>query len=65
MDLKFTSEEVAFRDEFRVWLEANVPKDWNEWRDKPLEESFPYRRAWQRKLFEGGWAAVSWHKGHN
>ncbi len=60
MDLKLTSEEVAFRDEFRVWLEANVPKDWNEWREKPLEESFPYLRAWQRKLHEGGWAAVSW-----
>ncbi|MGA8144219.1 MAG: acyl-CoA dehydrogenase family protein [Candidatus Acidiferrales bacterium] len=62
MDLNLTVEEKRFRDELREWLEANVPKDWNEWREKPLEESFPYLRAWQRKLYEGGWAAVSWPK---
>jgi alkylation response protein AidB-like acyl-CoA dehydrogenase len=60
MDLNLTREEIAFRDEFRAWLEANVPKDWSSWREKPLEESFPYLRAWQRKLQEAGWAAVSW-----
>jgi alkylation response protein AidB-like acyl-CoA dehydrogenase len=62
MDLNLTAEETKFRDELRAWLEANVPKDWNEWREKPLEESFSYLRAWQRKLYEGGWAAVSWPK---
>src|SRR5437016_210622 len=59
MDLNLTPEDLAFRDEFRAWLQANVPKDRAEWREKPLEESFPYLRAWQRKLHEGGWAAVS------
>jgi alkylation response protein AidB-like acyl-CoA dehydrogenase len=62
MDLNLSAEEREFRDEFRAWLEANVPKDWPEWREKPLEESFPYLRAWQKKLYEGGWAAVSWPK---
>src|SRR6201982_1024915 len=62
MDLNLTPEETKFRDELRTWLEANVPKDWGEWREKPLEESFPYLRAWQKKLYEGGWAAVSWPK---
>jgi len=62
MDLNLTAEEKQFRDELRIWLETNVPKDWNEWREKPIEESFPYLRAWQRKLYEGGWAAVSWPK---
>jgi alkylation response protein AidB-like acyl-CoA dehydrogenase len=62
MDLNLTPEEMKFRDELRTWFEANVPKDWAEWREKPLEESFPYLRAWQRKLYEGGWAAVSWPK---
>ncbi len=60
MDLNLSAEELAFRNEFRAWLEANVPRDWPEWREKPLEETFPYLRAWQRKLHEGGWAAVSW-----
>jgi alkylation response protein AidB-like acyl-CoA dehydrogenase len=62
MDLNLTTEERGFRDELRAWLEANHPKDWNEWREKPIEESFEYLRAWQRKLYEGGWAAVSWPK---
>jgi alkylation response protein AidB-like acyl-CoA dehydrogenase len=62
MDLNLTVEEAAFRDEFRAWLESNVPNDWSSWCEKPLEESFPYLRAWQRKLHEGRWAAVSWPK---
>ncbi len=62
MDLNLNAEEKQFRDELRAWLAANVPKDWAEWREKPLEESFPYLRAWQRKLHEDRWAAVSWPK---
>jgi alkylation response protein AidB-like acyl-CoA dehydrogenase len=62
MDLKLSPEEVQFRDELRDWLRANVPRDWGEWREKPIEESFPYLRAWQQKLHEGRWAAVSWPK---
>jgi alkylation response protein AidB-like acyl-CoA dehydrogenase len=62
MDLNLTTEELQFRDELRAWLTTNLPKDWNEWREKPVEVSFPYLRAWQRKLQEGGWAAVSWPK---
>jgi alkylation response protein AidB-like acyl-CoA dehydrogenase len=62
MDLNLSPEEVQFRDELRGWLEANVPRDWSEWREKPIEESFPYLRVWQRRLHEGRWAAVSWPK---
>jgi alkylation response protein AidB-like acyl-CoA dehydrogenase len=62
MDLNLTREEAAFRDAFRSWLETNVPRDWSSWREKPLEESFSYLRAWQGRLHEGGWAAVSWPK---
>jgi alkylation response protein AidB-like acyl-CoA dehydrogenase len=60
MDLNLSAEEVRFRDELRAWLQANVPRDWSAWREKPIEESFPYLRTWQRKLHEGRWAAVSW-----
>ena len=60
MDLNLTPEERQFRDELRAWLDANVPKDWAQWREKPLEETFPYLRSWQRKLDGGRWAAVSW-----
>jgi alkylation response protein AidB-like acyl-CoA dehydrogenase len=60
MDLNLNAEERQFRDELRAWLAVHVPKDWPEWREKPLEESFSYLRSWQRKLDEGHWAAVSW-----
>ncbi len=60
MDLTLDNQEKKFRDELRSWLEANLPKDSSEWREKPLEEVFAYLRAWQRKLQEGRWAAVSW-----
>jgi alkylation response protein AidB-like acyl-CoA dehydrogenase len=62
MDLNLSPDELQFRAELRAWLNANVPRDWTEWREKPIEDSFPYLRAWQRKLHEGRWAAVSWPK---
>jgi len=62
MDLNLSPEELQFRDELRAWLRDNVPRDWKDWREKPIEEAFPYLRAWQRKLHEGRWAAVSWPK---
>jgi alkylation response protein AidB-like acyl-CoA dehydrogenase len=62
MDLNLSVEESRFRDELRAWLRANAPRDWSDWREKPIEESFPYLRAWQRKLHEDRWAAVSWPK---
>jgi alkylation response protein AidB-like acyl-CoA dehydrogenase len=62
MDLNLTSEEMLFRDELRSWLTANVPADWAERREESLESRFEYLRAWQRRLFEGGWAGVSWPK---
>ncbi len=56
MDLTFTAEEAAFRDEVYAWLEANHPGD------GPREDSaaFEFRRRWQRKLHDGGWAGISW-----
>jgi alkylation response protein AidB-like acyl-CoA dehydrogenase len=62
MDLHLSAQERQFRDELRAWLATNVPNDLADWRNKPIEEAFPYLRAWQRKLDGGGWAAVSWPK---
>src|SRR5438046_10011088 len=60
MDLKLTAEELKFRDQLRAWLKVNVPKDWDEWREETLEARFDYLKRWQRKLYEGGWAGISW-----
>src|SRR4051812_50019916 len=56
MDLTFTDQETAFRDELREWLAANPPGH-EPTRD---EASYAWRRDWQRKLHEGGWAGVHW-----
>ena len=59
MDLTLSPEEEAFRDELRTWLDENHPGE------EPTgdeEEAFAFRRVWQTKLHEGGWAGVSWPK---
>jgi alkylation response protein AidB-like acyl-CoA dehydrogenase len=64
VDLNLTPQELRFRDEVRVWFAENVPRDWVKRRDE--EESmlgrFEYLRAWQRKLYDAGWAGISWPK---
>src|SRR5260370_479942 len=57
MDLNLSPEEIKFRDELRTWLAANAPKDWDERREESMESRFEYLKRWQRKLYEGGWAA--------
>jgi alkylation response protein AidB-like acyl-CoA dehydrogenase len=62
MDLNLTAGELEFRDGLRAWLAANAPKDWDKQREKSLDERFEFMRAWQRKLYEAGWAGISWPK---
>ncbi len=62
MDLNLSPSELKFRDELRSWLGANVPKDWDERREEPMVERFEYLKRWQRKLYEAGWAGISWPK---
>ena len=64
MDLNLTPQELRFRDEVRAWFSAHVPKDWVKRRDEEesMEGRFGYLRAWQRKLFDAGWAGISWPK---
>ena len=64
MDLNLTADELKFRDELRAWLKTNAPKDWDEFREESMEKRFDYLRHWQRKLFEGGWAGISWPKAY-
>ena len=56
MDLTLSPSEQEFRDEVRSWLEANHPGPTPEGDDA----GFEFRRAWQRKLNERGWAGLSW-----
>jgi alkylation response protein AidB-like acyl-CoA dehydrogenase len=62
MDLNLSPEEIKFRDELRTWLSANAPKDWDERREESMESRFEYLKRWQHKLYDGGWAGISWPK---
>ncbi|HEV2076208.1 MAG TPA: acyl-CoA dehydrogenase family protein [Thermoleophilaceae bacterium] len=56
MDLTLSPEEQSFRDELRAWLEGNHPGP----EPEGDEAAFRFRRDWQKRLHEAGWAGVSW-----
>src|SRR4051812_34772356 len=58
MDLTFSESETAFRDELRRWLTDNPPSPKPD--DGGEETSYAWRRDWQRRLYDGGWAAPHW-----
>jgi len=61
MDLNLTPNEQQFRDEFRAWLAANVPAEWaGSTNSEDRSDYLKYLQDWQRKLYEGGWAGISW-----
>ena len=60
MDLTFSPTEEAFRQECRTWLEANVPK--TPLQSGDTKKGFAQHVVWEKKLFEAGFAVVSWPK---
>jgi len=65
MHFKFSEEDEAFRQEFRAWLQENLPRDWrddDELSDPDTKTEFERRRAWHRKLYDGGWMCIHWPK---
>jgi alkylation response protein AidB-like acyl-CoA dehydrogenase len=58
MDLTFSEQETAFRDELRGWLAENKPGPAPSEGDDDTQ--YAYRRDWQRKLYDAGWAAPAW-----
>jgi alkylation response protein AidB-like acyl-CoA dehydrogenase len=62
MDLNYSAEELAFRDEIRSWLEKNLPA---ELRAKMAGYEHLSREdllSWHRILAKKGWVAPSWPK---
>ena len=62
MRLRETPEEQAFRRELRRWLEETLPTlppepPFEDWQAKRA-----YDTGWQRRLYEAGYAGVSWPK---
>ena len=58
MDLNYTPEQIAFRQEVRQWLADNVPAE-------PLQSfdtqaGFEQHRQWEKTLAGGNWGMVTW-----
>ncbi len=58
MDLTLSSDEQAFRDELRAWIDENNPGK----EPEGDEAAWEFRKDWQRKLDNAGWAGLSWPK---
>ena len=62
MDLTYSDADEAFRAELRRWLDVQVP----EHGPSPIPGDWTARRAydtaWQRKLYDAGFAGVHWPK---
>ena len=62
MDLRFTPEEQAFREEVRAFIRENLPKDIKQRMylgDRASKEDIV---TWQRILNKKGWATYGWPK---
>ena len=57
MDLTFSEPELAFRDELRGWLADHHPGAEPE---GDGDAHYAWRRDFQRRLADDGWAAVHW-----
>jgi alkylation response protein AidB-like acyl-CoA dehydrogenase len=56
--LHYTPGQIAFREQVRVWMQANVPRE-------PLqtlesEAGFIQHREWERTLARGNWSMITW-----
>ncbi|MDQ3916037.1 MAG: acyl-CoA dehydrogenase [Actinomycetota bacterium] len=60
MDFRDTPSEAAFRAELRAWMDANLPDDWAHRGPSSGRGDEETARAWARKLFEGGYAGLTW-----
>jgi alkylation response protein AidB-like acyl-CoA dehydrogenase len=71
MDFAYTAEDEAFRHELKTWLDEHLPPFLEKWADEDQAETagagasgvmgaMERRRAWQRELNTGRWAAINW-----
>ncbi|MEJ2205786.1 MAG: acyl-CoA dehydrogenase family protein [Gemmatimonadota bacterium] len=62
-DIDLAPEDEAFRDEVRVFLDANLPAGWGTSAYRgPRDEAgrIAFQREWHRRLHEAGLVAIAW-----
>lgn len=64
MDFNWSPEQDAYRMEVRKWLEANQPPPMTQSDDENSGDDVVWNRlkAWHTKLYEAGWAGLTWPK---
>jgi alkylation response protein AidB-like acyl-CoA dehydrogenase len=62
MDLAFTPEEQAFREEIRAWVHANLPADISHKVHNALRLSRDDMQRWAKILGKKGWLGHAWPK---
>src|SRR5713101_5495086 len=60
MDLNYSLEELAFRDEVRAWLQTNLPDDLSEKVANYQELEKDDHIRWHKILAQKGWVAPEW-----
>ena len=62
MDLNYSQEESAFRDEVRAWLKANLPQDLRDKVANYVQLGREDLLRWHKILARKGWVAPAWPK---
>ncbi|MGC1341978.1 MAG: acyl-CoA dehydrogenase family protein [Candidatus Binataceae bacterium] len=64
MDFNWSPEQEAYRMDVRKWLEANQPPPMTQVDDENSGDDVVWNRlkAWHTKLYEAGWAGLTWPK---
>lgn len=60
MDLNYSPEEVAFREEVRAWLKTNVPDDLKIKVSHGIELNREEQLGWHKTLARKGWSVPPW-----
>jgi alkylation response protein AidB-like acyl-CoA dehydrogenase len=67
MDFGFSPVEEALRTRLRDWLRVNLPAGWGTpdfTKPRTPADKVAFAKRWQRTLYDGGWAGISWPKEH-
>src|SRR5438552_741639 len=62
MDLNFTGEELAFRDEVRAFMDTNIPPETRRKVLEGVEVSRDDTLGWHQTLHRHGWGGPNWPK---
>lgn len=64
MNLNFSPEDEAFREEARAWLESHLVGDFKKLRGRghlgDMDVFVEERKAWERELAAGRWTCLGW-----